>query len=514
MTDALGLARSAYPEAEPPPGAFASHEPGTGQLVGTFAVTSRAQVTAIVEQARGAARWWGTCAPATRRRALLAWASRLVRDADELTDLVRREQGKTADEAYLELVPALEQIRWAARHAGRVLRRRHVRPNLPMANHVAAVDYLPYGVVGVIGPWNYPVFTPAGSVAYALAAGNTVVFKPSEFTPATGVFLVRAFAAANPDLPDGVLSVVTGAGGTGADLVDSGLDKVAFTGSTATGRAVMAACARTLTPLVLECGGKDPMIVAADADVHAAAKAAAWGGMSNSGQTCVGIERVYVEVGVRDRFLTALQAELTGVRPGLEPTAAYGPMTTPAQLEIVRRHVTEALGAGAVPLVGGVDSVHAPFVEPVVLVDPPDDCSAVVEETFGPVLVVRTVNDVDEAVALANSLDFGLGASVFSRRQGRAIADRIAAGMVAVNCALSFVGIPSLPFGGQGGSGFGRVHGEDGLREFARPRSYARQVMAVPGMDVATLRRRPATMRVLRGLMSVRHGRPRRGQGR
>lgn len=489
------------------PAALESLSPGTGERVGVFPVMGEAEVAGVVAQARQGFSWWNTRTGRQRRHCLLNWAAHLVRHAEELSDLVSREQGKPADEAYLEIVPALEQIRWAALHAGRVLRRRRVWPGLVMANHVAAVDYRPYGVVGVIGPWNYPVFTPAGSIAYALAAGNTVIFKPSEYTPATGEFLVRAFAAANPDAPGGVLNLVTGSGPTGAALIAAGVDKVAFTGSPATGRRVMAACAASLTPVVLECGGKDAMIVADDADIRAAAKAAVWGGMSNSGQTCVGIERVFVVAAVRDRFLQEIQRQLDGIRPGLAADAPYGPMTTPGQIDIVRRQIDEALAAGAIPLVGDGSSVHAPFIEPVVLVDPPDDCSVMTEETFGPVLAVRTVEDVDEAVRLANDSRYGLGASVFSRSQGRRIAERVTSGMVAVNCGLAFVGIPALPFGGQHDSGFGRLHGAEGLREFAQPRSYARQLISLPGIDATTLRRTPRTLRVLRLLMNARHAR-------
>ncbi|GAA3366630.1 aldehyde dehydrogenase family protein [Saccharopolyspora gregorii] len=234
---------------------------------------------------------------------------------------------------------------------------------------------------------NYPLFTPNGSIAYALAAGNAVVFKPSEHTPAVGRWYVEAFAAANPDAPAGVLSAVQGVGNRGAALCRAGVDKLAFTGSTATGNKIMATCAETLTPVLVECGGKDALIVAADADLTAAADAAAWGAMSNSGQTCVGVERIYVVREVRERFLAELEHRLRRVRAGVH----YGPMTVPAQVEIVRGHVADALAHGATARVGGAESVRPPYVDPVLLVDADEDSAAVREETFGPTVTVRTV---------------------------------------------------------------------------------------------------------------------------
>ena len=209
------------------------------------------------------------------------------------------------------------------------------------ANHAAYLEYQPLGVVGVIGPWNYPVFTPMGSIAYALAAGNAVVFKPSEFTPAIGAWLAAAWRAAVPDCED-AFQVVTGFGETGAALCRAGVDKLAFTGSAPTGRKVMAACAETLTPVLMELGGKDAMIVDDDADVVAAADAAVWGAMSNGGQTCIGIERVYATSAVYDRFVAEVTAQVQKLRPGSDDEASYGPMTMASQTGVVRRHVDEA----------------------------------------------------------------------------------------------------------------------------------------------------------------------------
>lgn len=267
----------------------------------------------------------------------------------------------------------------------------------------------------------------------------------------------------------------------------------------------MAAAAEQLTPVLMELGGKDPVIVAEDADVRAAAEAVAWGAMSNAGQTCIGVERVYVERPAAERFLTALRDELRGIRAG----DAYGPMTVPDQIDVVRRHLTGALEAGGTALVGGVDALRPPYVDPVVLIDVPESHPAVQEETFGPLVVVRTVDDAEEAVRLANGTRFGLGATVFSRRHGQAIARRLRCGTVSVNAMLAYAAIPALPFGGVGDSGFGRIHGLDGLLAFTRTQAMARQRFPVPGMTLPTFRRSPAAMRLLRTALTRIHGRAR-----
>ena len=248
----------------------------------------------------------------------------IARRLHELADLVHRENGKPHADAILEIALAVDHVEWAAKHAPKVLGPRKVSAGLMAANQAASVEYQPLGVVGVIGPWNYPVFTPMGSLAYALAAGNAVVFKPSEHTPGVGSWLADAWTAAVPERPD-VLQVVHGLGETGAALTRAGVDKIAFTGSAATGRRVMAACAEGLVPVLMECGGKDAMIVDDDADVAAAADAALWGGMSNAGQTCIGIERVYATDKVYDAFV----AELTRAAPACGPARTHDGVVRP-----------------------------------------------------------------------------------------------------------------------------------------------------------------------------------------
>ncbi|MFE0591708.1 aldehyde dehydrogenase family protein [Micromonospora echinospora] len=481
-------------------------DPITGESRAEHVIADEAAIHAAVRQARDAADWWAGLGARHRRSRLLAYKTLVASRIDELADLVRSETGKSVAGAQLEVMLAVEHLDWAARHARRVLRRRPVSSGLLAFNQASSVEYVPYGVVGVIGPWNYPVYTPMGAISHALAAGNAVVFKPSEFTSGVGVWLAQRWSELLPDRP--VLQVVTGDGTTGAALCRAAVDKIAFTGSAATGRAVMAACAERLTPVVIEGGGKDALIVTADADLDAAAQAAVFGGLGNAGQTCAGVERVYVEQAVYEPFLAKLADLVRQVRPGAEPDAPYGPMSTPAQPGIVRSHITDAIDRGARAVVGDASSVRSPFIEPVLLAEVPEDSTAVTDETFGPVLVVNPVADADEALRRTNATTYGLSGSIFTRhrRRGLALAARLRAGAVSVNSVLGYAGVPSLPFGGVGDSGFGRVHGADGLREFSRPRSVTWQRFRPP-IDVMTLQPTASAMRTSLAMFKWRHGR-------
>ncbi len=456
---------------------FESLDPGSGKVVGTYPVDGVAEVTAAVERARRAAKWWRDEGTEGRTKVLKKWRAHLVNHAEDLIDVVHAETGKPRGDAQLEVVLAVEHLAWATKHAPKVMKRRSVFPGLLMSNMAATLEYQPLGVVGVIGPWNYPVFTPLGSIAYALAAGNAIVFKPSEYTPGVGRWLADSFAAvcAQP-----VLQTITGLGATGAALVDAKVDKIAFTGSAATGRKIMAAAAAHLTPVLMECGGKDAMLVDADADLDAAADAATWGGLSNAGQTCVGVERIYVHGDVYDDFTDKVVAKASKVTAGSGQNDQIGPITMPSQIDIIRRHVGDALDRGGRALLGGLDAVGDRVVGPTVLVDVPDDALAMTDETFGPTLVMTRVASMDEAIERANDSAYGLGATVFSKARGAELAARLRSGMTSVNSVISFAGIAALPFGGIGESGFGRIHGEDGIREFTRAKSVARQRFAAP----------------------------------
>ncbi len=458
---------------------FESLAPGTGNVHSTWPVNTPDQVEAAVVRARAASAAWADLGFAGRKPYLTAWKAEIARRMQELAELVHAENGKPVPDAVLEITLAVDHIAWAAKNAKRVLGSRRVRSGAMAANQASTLEYQPLGVVGVIGPWNYPVFTPMGSLAYALSAGNAIVFKPSEHTPAVGAWLVEAWQTANPAQAD-VMQLVTGFGPTGAALCRAGVDKVAFTGSAATGRKVMAACAENLVPVLMECGGKDAMIVDEGADVGAAADAALWGAMSNAGQTCIGIERVYVAAGAYDAFVTAITTRAQKLRPGSDEGASYGPITMPSQVGIIQRHIADALHHGGRALTGGTVDGH--YVAPTVLVDVPEHSTAVTEETFGPTVTVTKVPDVEEALRRTNATAYGLAGAVFARssKKGVEIARKVRSGMTSVNGVITFATVPALPFGGVGESGFGRIHGDDGLREFTRAKAITRQRFDLP----------------------------------
>ena len=482
---------------------FDSLDPRTGDVVASHPIHTPEQVAATVATARDVAAWWGGQSFDEREDLLQTWKSVITRRLAQLADVMHAETGKPHGDAMLEASLAVDHLGWAASHAKKVLKRRKVASGLLMANQAASVEYKPYGVVGVIGPWNYPVFTPMGSIAYAMAAGNAVVFKPSEYTPGVGEWLAATCLEA---IGAPVLQVVTGLGDTGAALCRSDVDKIAFTGSTATGKLVMAACAESLTPVVIEAGGKDAVLVDEDADREAAVDASLWGACGNAGQTCTGVERVYVHEKLYDAFVEEITKQARALTADDRPDSNLGPMTMPSQLDVVRRHIQDALDKGGRAVVGGVESVGERWVQPVVLVDVPEDSAAVQEETFGPTVTIAKVKDMDEAIAKANGTRYALGSTVFAKERGMEIAERLKAGMTAINGVITFAAIPSLPFGGVGDSGFGRIHGPDGLREFTYPHAIARQRFK-PVMPLTSFRRTPKHEQQLAQLVTMLHGR-------
>lgn len=477
-------------------------DPRSGETIAEYPVSGVDEVAAAVERARGATRWWTAQGARGRKEWLLEFKRLIAARSGELADVIGAETGKPYEDALLEVMLAVGHLEWAAKNAGKVLGRRRVPSGTSMINQSAFLEYQPYGVVGVIGPWNYPLFTPMGSISYALAAGNTVVFKPSEYTPGVAVWLAEAWESLGAS--NAIIEVVTGAGETGAALCAAGVDKIAFTGSARTGSRVMAACADTLTPVVIEAGGKDAMVVAADADLDAAAEQAAFGAMGNAGQTCAGVERIYVAEGAYESFLEKFLGIVRDLEPGNESSSSYGPMTMDAQRETIARHIDAALSAGATAVLGGRDSVEARVVRPVVLVDVPEDNPAIVEETFGPVVVINKVADLTEGIEKANGTHYGLGGSIFTRdtKAGLRAAEKMRAGGVSVNSFLSFAAIPSLPFGGSGSSGFGRIHGADGLREFAMPKGITTQRFAPP-LRLMTMNRKPRDVAIVEWMLTT-----------
>jgi len=460
--------------------------PSTLQTIGSVPDMDEAQVRQAVQRARAAFRIWGRLDFGERREQLLQVRDHMLDRIDAVVDQICAETGKLRNEAvFTEVFVTADLIEFYARHGKAMLRSRRVPAGIFTATKRAYKVYEPLGVVGVISPWNYPFSLTMTPVVTALFAGNTVVLKPSEVTPLVGVLVGELFAHGSQY--GDVVEVVTGGGATGSHLVGAGVQKVCFTGSVATGRKVMAKAAETLTPVLLELGGKDPMLVLDDADVGRAAKGAVWGAFSNAGQTCIAVERVYATAHVYDDLVSKIVAEARAVRQGPPDGAApadIGSMTFPPQVDIVERHIADAIEKGAKVLVGGKRraDLGGLFFEPTVLVDVDHSMAIMREETFGPVLPIVKVANEAEALRLANDSPYGLNSSVWtgSDERGRRVAGALEAGNVCVNDCLINYGIPGLPFGGVKDSGVGRAHGAEGLHEMCRIKSVVEDRFRLP----------------------------------
>jgi len=443
--------------------------PGSGQAVWSVEATQPAEVAAIVEQGRQAGAWWSGLGFEGRKGRLVGWAKAIASNIEELATIIHQEMGKPYDDARVEVVGAIGVIMWSVSNAERVLGDRQVQSPPGFETLKGIVRWRPYGVVGVIGPWNFPVMTPVGVFGFALAAGNAVVLKPSEFAPRCGEWLRDAFAKVVPEQP--VLQVVMGGGEVGGALVAARPDKVAFTGSVDTGRKVYEQCASMMIPALLELGGKNAMIVVDDADIDLAVRSATFGAFQNAGQACIGLSRIIVLDPVYDTFVQKLRDQAS--RLEASATGAMGPIVTERQTRMLREHVADARQHGASILIDGQPKEGSRYASPTILEGVTPQCRIWREETFAPALIVIRAATIAQAVEIANGTEYGLGGSVFSKALGEEIADQLRSGMTAINSAMGFTYMPGMPFGGVGHSGFGRKHGDEGLREFARPHAIA-----------------------------------------
>ena len=480
---------------------LSSYNPATGDLLGSVPIFSAAEVDAAVARARVAAETWSTRSFAARNEELDAFRHALAAAADTIADILHRENGKPELEALTEVMMSLGHLKHAVARAETAMAPKKVSAGL-LANFRATISYAPLGVVGVIGPWNYPLNTPMGSIAYALAAGNAVVWKPSELTPLVALEIEK-IAKQTFALPD-LLQVVTGAGATGAALAKAAVDKISFTGSAATGKRVMLAASERLTPVLMELGGKDPMIVSDDADLEKAAEAAVYGGLTNAGQACISVERVYVAEAVYDKFVDEVVKQVRDLKVGGDD-GDLGAMTSEAQVKIVKDHLDDAVAKGAKVLTGGPNAISGSFIQPTVLTGVTHQMKVMTEETFGPVIPIQKVKSIDEAVRLANDSRYGLGSSVFAGKSARSIAGKLRAGMTSINSVMAFAGIYGLPFGGVGESGFGRIHGDEGIREFTRVKSTAEQAFSLP-INMMSFRQPKDAAKRLRGMIRQLYG--------
>ncbi len=459
-----------------------SMDRATGETIGRFECTTAGELGRVMEHARSAQRDWARLGAAQRAKRLESLASVMLARAREIAEVVARETGKPLGEALLsDVLVSLDSVRWHERHAASLLAPRRLAHHNPVFKGKRGwVEREPYGVVAVIAPWNYPLAIPMTTIAAALVAGNAVILKPSELVPWCGALVGELFDQAG--LPVDLVQVIQGPGELGRALIEAGPDKVSFTGSVATGRLVAEACARRLIPSVLELGGKDAMIVLSDADLDAASSGAVWGGMTNCGQACLSVERIYVEPGVAGRF-TELCVEKTKklrLGSGLDPETDVGPMIHERQIERVERQLADAVKRGARVLTGGKRrrDLGPMFFEPTVISGVEPEMLLMQEETFGPVLAIAPAADAEEAVRLANETPFGLGASVWTadRRRGESLARQLCCGSVMINDVVSCYGIAEAPHGGRGASGWGRTHGESGVEEMVQVKYVDRDV--------------------------------------
>jgi acyl-CoA reductase-like NAD-dependent aldehyde dehydrogenase len=511
---------------QPTAGQFAVRDPATQEVIGTLPNLAAEQIAAAVKRAAAAQKRWAETPVRDRLRILARFSQLLCDQKSAVAAVISREAGKPESEALsTEILVVLDTVKYLRNYLpGFLLPERVPHGNPAMKLKRGTLLRQPYGVVGIISPWNYPFSVPSAETLAALATGNAVALKPSEFTPYSALELQRLLREAGLD-PD-LLQIITGDGAAGAALLETGIHKIIFTGSVATGKRVAQAAAARLLPVVLELGGKDPMIVLDDADVDVASSAAVWGAFMNAGQTCLSVERCYVHESIYEKFLQACVEKTRKLRighshplrpepespgndamvpeggPSTPPRRAsesprispagpaharktaqdgapqaeidIGPMIHARQLQIVESHVQDALARGARLLAGGktLPELGPNFFTPTILADVDHSMTIMREETFGPVLPVSSFKTEDEAVALVNDSEYGLAASIFTgnRQRGEALARRIDAGTVMVNDVIACFGISEAPHGGVKASGIGRTHGRFGLEEMVWPK--------------------------------------------
>jgi acyl-CoA reductase-like NAD-dependent aldehyde dehydrogenase len=451
-----------------------SIDPATGKILAQFEKTSPAALPQILSRARAAQSGWQALPIEKRCAQLRALRDCMMASRDVLANAVVAESGKPRVEAlFADLFVALDTAQYFSKSAAKLLRSERV-PHHSSAGKAKSgrLIYEPVGVIGIISSWNYPLAIPLSQIIPAVAAGNAVVCKTSDFTPQCGALIEKLFL--DTGFPKNLVTVVQGGGEVGQALIDAKPTKIMFTGSVATGRLIAEACAKKLIPSVLELGGKDAMIVLADANLEVAASAAVWGSYTNCGQVCLSVERLFVEEAVEKRFVALCIEKTKKLRlgPGCDPASDVGPLIRPEHVQRMSDLIDHAVARGARVLCGGKPrpDLGTNFFEPTIIAGVNTSMRLFREETFGPILVIRSVRDAEQAIYFANESAFSLAASVWTSdaERGQAIAARLHAGAVMVNDAISYFGIAEAPHGGSGVSGWGRTHGKAGLLEMVQ----------------------------------------------
>ena len=489
--------------------------PATGEIAGSVPDLGPEAVAEMAARARAAQAQWEAYGFEGRARVLKRAQKWLMDNSERVVATIVSETGKTYEDAqFAEIAYAANAFGFWAKEGPDYLADQHVKSSQILVKGKRIVlRYRPLGLIGVIGPWNYPLTNSFGDCIPALMAGNSVILKPSEITPLTSLLMAEGMRECG--LPDNVLQIATGRGQTGAALIEH-VDMIMFTGSTRTGRKVAEEAARRLIPASLELGGKDPMIVLSDADLDRAANFAAYYSMQNAGQTCISIERVYVEEGVYDEFVAKVADKVRALRVGKPEgpgSVEVGAITFPPQMDTIKDHVADATEKGAHVVVGG-HQLPGPgrFYEPTVLVDVDHSMKIMTEETFGPTLPIMKVADADEAVRLANDTPYGLGASVFTRdaQRGEGIARRLEAGAANVNDAMINYTVLELPMGGAKASGLGSRHGAGGIRKYCSQQAIVVTSRLAMKREVHMFPYKRRTSRLLARLFKLLYGRGRR----